>query len=173
MTPPLEAAIKKNAIRASKKSYSCIRSSKFFKPALNMFAEFRDLDYIIPAPPCDLDASVLEALKASSVELVFAKQRMIKKIETLILLPHRPGNFRARTCYLAELILSRTKAMLFLSSSVHGCDCRGAQRHITPGPVFIGNRRLHHNHGLQGDGAIVAAVYDGAQYRIPVHIGFN
>jgi len=73
VTPPLEAAIKKNAIHASKKVFAVFDSSKFFKTALNMFAEFRDLDYIITAPQCDLDASMLEALKTNSVELVFAK----------------------------------------------------------------------------------------------------
>ncbi len=66
---PFEAEIKKLMVKAAKKVYGVIDSSKFETAGINVFCDFSDLDYIITDKPIT-DEQTLQLLKKHHVEVL-------------------------------------------------------------------------------------------------------
>ena len=73
VTNPLEAAVKKNAIAASKQVIGVLDASKWTQTSMNLCAEFQDLDIIITNDTAEIDAETQKILDFNHIQILLAQ----------------------------------------------------------------------------------------------------
>lgn len=70
VTNPLEAAVKKNAINASKQVIAVLDASKWMQTAMNLSATFQDLDTIITNDSAPISDETLQLINDNNIQLI-------------------------------------------------------------------------------------------------------
>lgn len=72
VTNPLEAAVKKNAIRAAKQVIGVLDASKWGQTSMNLCANFEELDIVITNAAASIDRETREILEHHQIQLILA-----------------------------------------------------------------------------------------------------
>ena len=72
VTNPLEAAVKKNAIKASRQVIAVFDASKWSQTAMNLCAEFQDVDVIITNSSASIREDLRACLDAAEIQLILS-----------------------------------------------------------------------------------------------------
>lgn len=70
VTNPLEAAVKKNAVSASKQVIAVLDASKWTQTAMNLSATFQDLDVIITNASAAIDDELRQVIEENQIQLI-------------------------------------------------------------------------------------------------------